>query len=408
VDLFAPLRQHLDHLVHPCALQHPLHAARHRAFIAPRLIGCVAILAVFPVYLAIRGAGSAIELMLFASAAVVMVVPAYFLSRSGRCEGAQVLSSVGLTALATAAAALTGGGTVGFPAVWLVLVPLEAALGGSRRAVAAALILAFAAAALLMLFGVFGPSRPPDHDGYEKFIMLGVAPAVFYAAALAFSLDGQTRTASNYVRAVEERYALLADNTDDLITRHDRDGAVLFASAAGRSLFGCGLADLQGHGLSARVHEDDRPAFLRALADAASLRESRSLEFRARRECGVADSDAAGQVVCIEMRCRPLAQEAPDEDSRYGGEVVAVLRDVSERKRQQNELEAALAHAEQAEAFGARLIAQMNDNLRSPLNAIVELAALLTKEPAPTSQAAQSEPPTAVAPPANLRKKKSA
>ena len=40
------------------------------------------------------------------------------------------------------------------------------------------------------------------------------------------------------VYAGEERYRLLAENTTDMITRHDDGGRVVFASLAAQTLFG--------------------------------------------------------------------------------------------------------------------------------------------------------------------------
>ena len=90
----------------------------------------------------------------------------------------------------------------------------------------------------------------------------------------------------------------------DVITRHGRNGDVLFVSPAAEPLFGVRAGELAGHGLFDRVHVADRPAYLTALADAAALGEDRSVEFRIRR-----DSDAdpqGGHFVWVEMRCRPL------------------------------------------------------------------------------------------------------
>jgi cell cycle sensor histidine kinase DivJ len=56
-----------------------------------------------------------------------------------------------------------------------------------------------------------------------------------------------------------------------VITRHGRDGAVLFVSPAAEALFGSRIAELHGHGLFDRVHVADRPAYLTALGDAAAL-----------------------------------------------------------------------------------------------------------------------------------------
>ena len=214
-------------------------AARHRAFIAPRLLGSVVALASFPAYLIARGAPNAIELTVFAWL-IAPILIAYFLSRTGRYESAHVLSSLALAGLVTAVAMLTGG-IASFAAVWLVVVPLEASLSASRRVVAIASTFALAAAGLLVR------------------------------------------------------------NMTDVITRYGRDGAVLFVSPAAQSLFGCGVSDLHGQSLFGRVHVADRPAYLTALGDTAALGESRSVEFRVRRESSAADGRPAAQFVWIEM-----------------------------------------------------------------------------------------------------------
>ena len=108
MGVFAPVRVYIESLVHPSVQQDALTAARHRAFIAPRLLGSVVALASFPVYLLIRGAPSAVELLVFAWL-VAPILTAYFLSRTGRYDSAHVLSSLALTGLVTAVAASTGG-----------------------------------------------------------------------------------------------------------------------------------------------------------------------------------------------------------------------------------------------------------------------------------------------------------
>ena len=116
MGLFAPIRNYIETLIHPSAQQDVLTAARHRAFIAPRLLGSIVALAAFPVYLLIRGAPSAIELIAFAWL-IAPILIAYFLSRTGRYESAHILSSLALTALVTLVAATTGG-IASFAAIW--------------------------------------------------------------------------------------------------------------------------------------------------------------------------------------------------------------------------------------------------------------------------------------------------
>ena len=63
-----------------------------------------------------------------------------------------MLSSLSLTGLVAAVAFKTGG-LSSFAAIWLVVVPLEAALSASRRVVAIASTFALTAAGILLLLG---------------------------------------------------------------------------------------------------------------------------------------------------------------------------------------------------------------------------------------------------------------
>src|SRR6202044_4257132 len=137
---------------------------RRRAFTAPRLVGSIVALASVPAYLMVRGAPSAVELVIFAWL-VAPILIAYFLSRTGRYQSAHVLSSLALTGLVTSVAALTGGIT-SFAAIWLVVVPLEASLSASRRVVAVASIFALTAAGFLVLAGEFDWLPGSDPGGH--------------------------------------------------------------------------------------------------------------------------------------------------------------------------------------------------------------------------------------------------
>jgi two-component system, cell cycle sensor histidine kinase DivJ len=376
LGLLAPIRHYIETLVHPTAQQDVLTAARHRAFIAPRLLGSMIALASFPVYLLIRGAPSAIELLAFAWL-IVPILIAYFLSRTGRYESAHILSSLALTGLVTAVAASTGG-IASFAAIWLVIVPLEAALSASRRVVAAASTFALSAAGLLVLLGEYHLLPPPSANSPAAFAALGIVSAALYATGLALGAEAQARTSFWLLYAEEDRYRLLAHNITDVITRHGRDGAVLFVSPAAEALFASRVADLHGHGLFDRVHVVDRPAYLTALGDAAALGETSSVEFRVRRDAVAADGQPTPEFVWIEMRCRSLDHAAAGAADRR--EVVAVLRDVTERKRLQQAQLDAHAEAERANDAKNRFLATMSHELRTPLNAVIGFSDMLTKE----------------------------
>jgi cell cycle sensor histidine kinase DivJ len=80
------------------------------------------------------------------------------------------------------------------------------------------------------------------------------------------------------------------------------------------------------------------------------------------------------------MRCRPLDHATADIGVHSNREVVAVSRDITGRKIQQQALEYARAEAERANAAKSRFLATMSHELRTPLNAIIGFSDMLTKE----------------------------
>jgi len=375
------IRDCLDALLHPSARYDPLTRARHRAFMAPRLLGSLAAFAAFPVYLAMRGAPTALEVAAFAWL-IAPILLSWFLSRTGRYEGAHVLSSLVLAGFVVVVAAITGG-IESFAAIWLVVVPLEAALSASRRVVAFASALALTCAALLIASGYFHMLPPPETNTVSRgvFMAFGVASATLYAAGLAFGAESLARTSVALLNVEEDRYRLLARNMSDVISRHRRNGAVQFISPAAQTMLGVPVSQLLGHGVFDRVHVADRPAYLTALSDAARGGEARSVEFRLRRDAGSGERgvDNPSDFIWVEMRCRPLEQ-ASETRTLSESEVVAVMRDVTDRKIGEQALELARIAAEQADASKTRFLATMSHELRTPLNAIIGFSEMLVQE----------------------------
>jgi len=351
---------------------------------APRLLGSLAAFAVFPVYLAMRGAPTALEVAAFAWL-IAPILLSWFLSRTGRYEGAHVLSSLAMAGLVMMVA-MTTGGIESFAAIWLVVVPLEAALSASRRVVAFASALALACTALLIVLGHFDMLPASDASTALRgvFMAFGVASATLYAAGLAFGAESLARTSVSLLYVEEDRYRLLARNMSDVISRHRRNGAVQFISPAAETMLGTPVSRLLGHGLFDRVHVADRPAYLTALSDAARDGEARSVEFRLRRDAprgGERGQTNSVDFIWVEMRCRPLEQ-ASQTATTSEAEVVAVMRDVTERKIQEQALDLARTAAEQADAAKTRFLATMSHELRTPLNAIIGFSEMIVQEDA--------------------------
>ena len=374
------IRDCLDALLHPSARQDALTCARHRAFMAPRLLGSLVAFAVFPLYLASRGAPSALEVAAFAWL-IAPILLSWFLSRTGQYEGAHVLSSLALAGLVMAVATTTGG-IESFAAIWLVVVPLEAALSASRRVVTFASVLAVFCAGSLIAFDHFGvfPLAGVSPALRSAYIIAGVICATLYAAGLAFGAGSLARVSVSLFTREEELYRLLAQNMSDVIARHRRNGSVQFISPAAEAMLGTPTTRLLGHGMFDRVHVADRPAYLTAISNAARG-EAGSVEFRLRREAPlVRENGERSKIhfIWVEMRCRQL--DKGEQAAASEAEVVAVIRDVTYRKIQERALELARNAAEQADVAKTRFLATVSHELRTPLNAIIGFSEMIAHE----------------------------
>lgn len=352
---------------------------------APRLFGSLVAFAAFPVYLAMRGAPTALEVAAFAWL-IAPILLSYFLSRTGRYESAHVLSSLAVAGLVMMVAVTTGG-IASFAAVWLVAVPLEAALSASRRVVVFASALALGCVCVLIAMSSLDLLPVSEATAAERslFSAFGVMSATLYAAVLAFSAEKLARISVSLLYGEEDRYRLLARNMSDVISRHRRNGAVQFISPAAEALLGTPASRLLGHGLFDRVHVADRPAYLTALSDAARGGEARSVEFRLRRDAPRGSErgrSGNAEFIWVEMRCRPLEQAHGNDKNAAASEaeVVAVMRDVTDRKIQEQALDLARTTAEQADASKTRFLATMSHELRTPLNAIIGFSEMIVQE----------------------------
>ncbi|WP_423794467.1 sensor histidine kinase [Methylobacterium durans] len=360
-------------LVHESVIDDPGVRFRHERFLVSRLATGAVMMAALPPYLLWRGVPSGIEALAIASL-FLPLFSALLLSRTGSLWSAHALSSAGLTGLVVCVAGMTGGANSA-AAIWLVAVPLEAVVSGSRRATAAAAILAMLGALAVAFGGGFAAGGPTVGWSAEIAMPVFAITAIGHVAAQALEHmrnEGKWRAR---MRDNEARDRMLLSAIDDLVTWHDCNGRVLEASASAARFVGTDAQRLRGHGLLDRVHVADRPAFLQAISDVAILGRPATVPFRLHLEPGAVREDGA-RLIHAEMRAHRIA----GEEAGSPPTVVAVTRDVSEHRRHAAELERARAEAERADAVKSRFLANVSHELRTPLNAIIGFSEVLSGE----------------------------
>ncbi|MCR5878406.1 ATP-binding protein [Phenylobacterium sp. J367] len=160
------------------------------------------------------------------------------------------------------------------------------------------------------------------------------------------------------------RYQLLAENMADAVTRIRLDGSSSYISPAIEQLIGWKPYEMAGKPAQAFTWPEDRPLILATFAEMAAGLDEKTVQHRAQHK--------DGHPVWVETRFRMIRDTAGRPL-----EMVAVIRDISERKAVEAALQIARDEADAAARAKSEFLANMSHELRTPLTAIIGFSGLL-------------------------------
>lgn len=177
-----------------------------------------------------------------------------------------------------------------------------------------------------------------------------------------------------YDKSQMTAYRHLIEHVQDGVIRFSSAGEILLASRSSEQLFGCRRYELSATSLSDRIHVLDRPAYLSAFAEANCDGRSRTIELRLRQDDPHGGSNVP-RFIWVEISLSPVV-DGDQGEQRF--EVVALFRDVTDRRDNDLAMAEAKRAAEEASAAKSRFLATIGHELRTPLNAIVGFSEMMT------------------------------
>ncbi len=148
--------------------------------------------------------------------------------------------------------------------------------------------------------------------------------------AVVFRDVSRRKRMENALRESVEKYPLLAEQSTDMIARHDPDGVCLFVSPTCRTFLGYEPEEMIGRRIFGLIHPDDLDDFVEGMTKLLVDPVAKSYTYRLRRK--------DGDYIWVETTGQRIITSG--EDNVGPLEIVTVTRDITERKRAEDALAA--------------------------------------------------------------------
>ena len=165
----------------------------------------------------------------------------------------------------------------------------------------------------------------------------------------------------------EQHYRFVTDNAHDMIVRVRLDGQLAYISPGSRRVFGYTPEEMADVGPRDMTHPEDLPRVVEAIMEMMEKRLPHlpePLRYRARRKDGSWIWVESNPTLVFDAQGEPI-------------ETIDIVRDITETKRFEAELEQARRKAETAAAAKSAFLANMSHELRTPLTSIIGFSRLM-------------------------------
>lgn len=167
-------------------------------------------------------------------------------------------------------------------------------------------------------------------DHKDLWIHLTFTPIIIDREITGLYAIGQDITekkqAIDAVRDSEERYRIITEHSQDLITVYQTDGTITYASPSYKFLLGVGPAEAAGKPLDFNVHPEERRPLWQQFYESLMTRDTFT--------CHVRKKHLSGEWIWYEEKGTPVAKDNAEGVTH----IIIVSRDITEQKKYEEEL----------------------------------------------------------------------